>query len=156
MDKVIVITGAGGVLCSGFAEFLAAKGAKVALLDINEQAASAVAEKIRANGGTAFAYKCNVLDKADIESVHGKVKADLGACDILINGAGGNNPKCTTAHEEYESGDESRDDILTFFNIDEKGFDFVFDLNIKGVLLPTQVFMPDMIGKKGASVLNIS
>ena len=156
MDKVIVITGAGGVLCSGFAEFLAAKGAKVALLDINEQAASAVAEKIRANGGTAFAYKCNVLDKADIESVHGKVKADLGTCDILINGAGGNNPKCTTAHEEYESGDESRDDILTFFNIDEKGFDFVFDLNIKGVLLPTQVFMPDMIGKKGASVLNIS
>lgn len=156
MDKVIVITGAGGVLCSGFAEFLAAKGAKVALLDINEQAASAVAEKIRANGGTAFAYKCNVLDKADIESVHGKVKAELGACDILINGAGGNNPKCTTAHEEYESGDESRDDILTFFNIDEKGFDFVFDLNIKGVLLPTQVFMPDMIGKKGASVLNIS
>lgn len=156
MDKVIVITGAGGVLCSGFAEFLAAKGAKVALLDINEQAASAVAEKIRANGGTAFAYKCNVLDKADIESVHGKVKADLGACDILINGVGGNNPKCTTAHEEYESGDESRDDILTFFNIDEKGFDFVFDLNIKGVLLPTQVFMPDMIGKKGASVLNIS
>lgn len=156
MDKVIVITGAGGVLCSGFAEFLAAKGAKVALLDINEQAASAVAEKIRANGGTAFAYKCNVLDKADIESVHGKVKADLGACDILINGAGGNNPKCTTAHEEYESGDESRDDILTLFNIDEKGFDFVFDLNIKGVLLPTQVFMPDMIGKKGASVLNIS
>ena len=156
MDKVIVITGAGGVLCSGFAEFLAAKGAKVALLDINEQAASAVAEKIRASGGTAFAYKCNVLDKADIESVHGKVKADLGACDILINGAGGNNPKCTTAHEEYESGDESRDDILTFFNIDEKGFDFVFDLNIKGVLLPTQVFMPDMIGKKGASVLNIS
>lgn len=156
MDKVIVITGAGGVLCSGFAEFLAAKGAKVALLDINEQAASAVAEKIRANGGTAFTYKCNVLDKADIESVHGKVKADLGACDILINGAGGNNPKCTTAHEEYESGDESRDDILTFFNIDEKGFDFVFDLNIKGVLLPTQVFMPDMIGKKGASVLNIS
>lgn len=156
MDKVIVITGAGGVLCSGFAEFLAAKGAKVALLDINEQAASAVAERIRANGGTAFAYKCNVLDKADIESVHGKVKADLGTCDILINGAGGNNPKCTTAHEEYESGDESRDDILTFFNIDEKGFDFVFDLNIKGVLLPTQVFMPDMIGKKGASVLNIS
>lgn len=156
MDKVIVITGAGGVLCSGFAEFLAAKGAKVALLDINEQAALSVVERIRANGGTAFAYKCNVLDKADIESVHGKVKADLGTCDILINGAGGNNPKCTTAHEEYESGDESRDDILTFFNIDEKGFDFVFDLNIKGVLLPTQVFMPDLIGKKGASVLNIS
>ena len=82
--------------------------------------------------------------------------AEFGPCDILINGAGGNNPKCTTAHEEYLKGDESAEDFLTFFNIDEKGFDFVFDLNIKGVLLPSQVFMPDMIGRKGCSVLNIS
>ena len=80
----------------------------------------------------------------------------FGKCDILINGAGGNNPKCTTAHEEYEKGDEQASDFLTFFNIDEKGFDFVFDLNIKGVLLPSQVFMADMIGRKGCSVLNIS
>ena len=134
MEKVIVITGAGGVLCSGFAEFLAGKGNKAALLDLNEEAAQRVADKITAAGGVAKAYKCNVLDKANIEEVHGKVLEDLGKWDILINGAGGNNPKCTTAHEEYEKGDEQASDFLTFFNIDEKGFDFLFDLNIKGVL----------------------
>lgn len=156
MEKVIVITGAGGVLCSGFAEHLAAQGAKVALLDLNEEAAQKVADGIVANGGIAKAYKCNCLDKADIEAVHQKVLADLGKCDILVNGAGGNNPKCTTAHEEYVKGDENADDILTFFNIDEKGFNFVFDLNLKGVLLPSQVFMVDMIGRTGCSVLNVS
>ncbi len=156
MEKVIVVTGAGGVLCSGFAEFLASKGAKVALLDLNEEAAAKVAEGIVAKGGVAKAYKCNCLDKANIEEVHQKVLADFGKCDILVNGAGGNNPKCTTAHEEYAPGDETAEDILTFFNIDEKGFNFVFDLNLKGVLLPSQVFMVDMIGRKGCSVLNVS
>lgn len=156
MEKVIVITGAGGVLCSGFAEFLAEKGNKIALLDLNEQAAQSVADKIAEKGGKAKAYKCNVLDKSNVEEVHKSVLVEFGPCDILINGAGGNNPKCTTAHEEYLKGDESAEDFLTFFNIDEKGFDFVFDLNIKGVLLPSQVFMPDMIGRKGCSVLNIS
>ena len=105
MDKVVVITGAGGVLCSGFSEFLAAKGAKVALLDLNEEAAKKTADKITAAGGTARAYKCNVLDRENIEQVHKQILSDLGACDILINGAGGNNPKCTTLHEEYENGD---------------------------------------------------
>ena len=156
MDKTIVITGAGGVLCSGFARFLASKGAKVALLDINEAAAQKVADEINANGGKAVAYKCNCLERASVEEVHAKVNADLGKCDILINGAGGNNPKCTTLHEEYEKGDESAEDFLTFFNISDAGFDFVFDLNIKGVLLPSQVFMADMLGRPGCSVLNIS
>lgn len=156
MDKVVVITGAGGVLCSGFSEFLAAKGAKVALLDLNGEAAKKTADKITAAGGTARAYKCNVLDRENLEQVHKSILEDLGACDILINGAGGNNPKCTTLHEEYEIGDESAQDFLTFFNIDEKGFDFVFDLNLKGVLLPSQVFMTDMLDRKGCSVLNIS
>ena len=154
--KNIVITGAGGVLCSSFAEHLAGFGHKVALLDLNYDAAKAVADRITANGGVAFAYKCNCLDKSNIEPVREAVHNDIGSCDILINGAGGNNPKCTTAHEEYVAGDESATDFLTFFNIDEGGFDFVFDLNLKGVLLPSQVFMPDMIGKKGCSVLNIS
>ncbi len=156
MSKVIVITGAGGVLCSDFARFLAEKGNKVALLDINEEAAAKVAEEITAKGGVAKAYKCNCLEKASVEAVHGAVNADLGPCDILINGAGGNNPRCTTLHEEYEKGDESTDEFLTFFNIQEAGFDFVFDLNLKGVLLPSQVFMKDMLGKKGCCVLNIS
>ncbi len=156
MEKTIVITGAGGVLCSGFAAFLAKQGHRVALLDLNAEAAEKVAAQIRAEGGKAKAYACNVLDKSIIENVHQQVLADFGKCDILINGAGGNNPKCTTAHEEYVAGDEDATDFLTFFNIDEKGFDFVFDLNIKGVLLPSQVFMPDMIGRPGCCVLNIS
>lgn len=156
MNKVIVITGAGGVLCSGFAEYLAKDNNKIALLDLNEEAAKKVADEINSMGFTAKAYKCNVLDKENVLSVHNQVLSDFGPCDILINGAGGNSPKCTTAHEEYEKGDESAEDFLTFFNIDEKGFDFVFDLNIKGVLIPSQIFMKDMIGRKGCCVLNIS
>ena len=154
--KNIVITGAGGVLCSSFAEFLAGKGHKVALLDLNEAAAQAVADRITANGGVAKAYKCNVLEMASIEAVHAAVLADLGKCDILINGAGGNNPKCTTKNEEYQAGDENATDFLSFFNIQEGGFDFVFDLNLKGVLLPSQVFMKDMLGREGCCVLNVS
>lgn len=154
--KNIVITGAGGVLCSYFAEVLAKSGNKVALLDLNEDAARAVAEKICKSGGVAKAYKCNVLSRENIEEVHKEILADFGKCDILINGAGGNNPKCTTKNEEYQKGDESAEDFLTFFNIDEGGFDFVFDLNLKGVLLPSQVFMKDMLGRSGCSVLNIS
>ena len=156
MSKVIVITGAGGVLCSDFARFLAEKGNKVALLDINEEAAAKVAAEISDKGGIAKAYKCNCLDKESVEAVHAAMVSDFGPCDILINGAGGNNPRCTTLHEEYAKGDESTDEFLTFFNIQEAGFDFVFDLNLKGVLLPSQVFMKDMLGKQGCCVLNIS
>ena len=156
MSRVVVVTGAGGILCSDFARHLAANGDKVALLDLNYDAAEAVAEEIRAKGGIAKAYKCNVLMKENIEEVHAAVLSDLGKCDILINGAGGNNGRATTLHEEYEKGDESAEDFLTFFNIEEKGFDFVFDLNLKGVLLPSQVFIADMLGREGCCVLNVS
>ena len=156
MNKVCVITGAGGVLCAAFAKEMAKNGYAVALLDINEAAAAAVAEQIVADGGVAKAYKTNVLDREVLEAVHAQVLADLGKCTVLINGAGGNNPRATTTHEYYEEGDIDRDDITTFFNLDKGGFDFVFDLNIKGVLLPTQVFARDMIGGEGCSILNIS
>ena len=156
MKKVCVVTGAGGVLCAEFAKEMSRNGYSVALLDINEAAAQAVADEICACGGVAKAYKTNVLDKDCIIDVHNKVLAELGKCTVLINGAGGNSPKATTAHEYFESGDENRDDILTFFNLDKAGFDFVFDLNIKGVLLPTQVFAADMIGEEGCSIINIS
>ena len=156
MNKVCVITGAGGVLCAAFAKEMARNGYAVALLDINEAAASAVAEEIVGEGGVAKAYKTNVLDRDVLEGVHAQILADLGKCTVLINGAGGNNPRATTTHEYYEEGDIDRDDITTFFNLDKGGFDFVFDLNIKGVLLPTQVFARDMIGGEGCSILNIS
>ncbi|MBR4868729.1 MAG: SDR family oxidoreductase [Clostridia bacterium] len=156
MNKIAVVTGAGGVLCSSFAKELAKNGYAVALLDLNEEAVKAVADEINAAGGKAIGYKANVLDKEIMEGVHAQVLADLGKCDLLINGAGGNNPKCTTAHETFEEGDEDRDDILTFFNLDKAGFNFVFDLNILGTLIPTQVFARDMIGRKDCNILNIS
>ena len=156
MSRVVVITGAGGVLCSSFAIELAKKGDKIAVLDLNIEAAQKVADQIVNDGGIAKAYKCNVLEKESIMGVHKAVNEDLGKCDILINGAGGNNPRATTLHEEYVEGDENAEDFLTFFNIEEKGFDFVFDLNLKGVLLPSQIFIPDMIGRKGCCVLNVS
>lgn len=153
--KVAVVTGAGGVLCSAFAEALAAAGAKVALLDLNEEAAKAAAAKITADGGIAKGYAANVLDKAALEAVHGEIVKDLGKCDILINGAGGNSPRCTTAHEYYQEGDELTDEFKTFFNLEKSDFDFVFSLNIMGTLLPTQVFAKDMLGNDG-TIINIS
>ncbi len=154
--KNIVITGAGGVLCSAFARHLAAQGNRVALLDINEAAVTAVADGIVAAGGTAKAYAANVLEKDSLVAVREAVLRDFGKCDILINGAGGNNKRCTADHEFYEAGDETRDDIQTFFNLSADGFRFVFDLNLLGTLLPTQVFLPDMTGREGCCVLNIS
>ena len=155
-NKVCVITGAGGVLCSSYAEEMARLGYAVALLDLNDEAAQKVADKIVAEGGIAKADKPTVLDKAVIEEVHEKVLADLGKCTVLINGAGGNNPRATTDHEIFEEGDDTREDIKTFFNLDKSGFEFVFNLNIMGTLLPTQVFAKDMIGEEGCSILNIS
>lgn len=156
MNGVAVVTGAGGVLCSAFAKELAQNGMKIALLDLNLEAAEKVAGEIVAAGGSANAYKANVLDKENLMLVHECVLRDMGKCRILINGAGGNNPKCTTVHEEFEPGDESRDDILTFFNLPKEGFNFVFDLNLMGTLLPTQVFIKDMLDTDGCSVINVS
>ncbi len=155
-NKVCVVTGGGGILCSAFAADMAKHGYAVAILDINEAAAQAAADEIVKDGYIAKAYKADCLDKANIEEVHAKIVAELGPCTVLINGAGGNNPRATTAHEIFEEGDENRDDIKTFFNLDKSGFDFVFNLNIMGVLIPTQVFAKDMVGKKECSIVNIS
>ncbi len=154
--EVVVVTGAGGVLCSAFAAAMAKKGYQTALLDINLDAAEQVAQQIRENGGIAHAYRCDVLDRDSIAAVHRQILDDMGPCTILINGAGGNNPRCTTAHELYEPGDETRKDILTFFNLDKAGFDFVFGLNLMGTLLPTQEFVVDMLHRTGCCILNIS
>ena len=153
--KVAVVTGAGGVLCSAFSRVLARAGAKVALLDIIEPAAAEVAAEINAEGGTARAYKCNVLDKADCLAVADAVKGDFGPCDILINGAGGNNPRATTDHEYYLPGDIDAD-TKSFFDLDADGVSFVFNLNFLGTLLPTQAFAAQMVGREGCNIVNIS
>ena len=153
--KVAVVTGAGGVLCSMMAAALAAAGAKVALLDRNQQAAQKFADEIVADGGIAKGYAANVLMKDSLAECHKQVLADFGKCDILINGAGGNNPKAQTDKEYYENGDIDAD-TKSFFDLDETGVEFVFNLNFLGTLLPTQEFAKDMLGRKGCSVLNIS
>ncbi|MBQ7815808.1 MAG: SDR family oxidoreductase [Oscillospiraceae bacterium] len=154
-DKVAVVTGAGGVLCGMFAKALAAAGAKVAVLDLNEAAAEAVAQAIREEGGAAKAYKCNVLEKESLENCHSAVLADFGPCDILINGAGGNNPRATTDMEYYMAGDIDAE-TKSFFDLDQSGVEFVFNLNFIGTLLPTQAFAKDMLGRKGCTILNVS
>lgn len=153
--KVAVVTGAGGVLCSAFAKVLAKAGAKVALLDINEQAAAAYAEEIMADGGTAKAFACNVLDKDNCYTVADEVEATFGKCDILVNGAGGNSPKATTDKEYFEPGDIDAD-TKSFFDLDAAGVGFVFNLNFLGTLLPTQAFARQMVGREGCNILNIS
>lgn len=153
--KVAVVTGAGGVLCSMFSKALAAAGAKVAVLDLNEAAAEKVAEGIRQEGGQARAYRCNVLEKVSCEEVHQAVLKDFGPCDILINGAGGNNPRATTDKEYFELGDLDSE-TKTFFDLQESGVEFVFNLNFLGTLIPTQVFAKDMLGRPGCNILNIS
>ena len=153
--KVAVVTGAGGILCGMFAKALAAAGAKVAVLDLNEAAAQAVVDQIVAEGGIAQAFKCNVLDKDAMEQCHQAVLAAMGPCDILINGAGGNNPRATTDKEYFEIGDIDAD-TKSFFDLDQSGVEFVFNLNFIGTLLPTQAFAKDMIGRKDCTILNIS
>lgn len=154
-NKVAVITGAGGVLCSVFAKALAKQGAKVVLLGLHEENVKRVAGEIVADGGEALYYECNVLDKSVLERTHDDILNKFGKCDILINGAGGNNPRATTTNEYYEIGDEDRNDIKTFFNLDKEDFDFVFSLNLTGTLLPTQVFARDMLQADGV-ILNVS
>ena len=153
--KVAVVTGAGGVLCSAFSKTLARAGAKVALLDLNFDAAKAFADEINAEGGIAKAYSCNVLDKAICEEVAKEVEKDLGPCDILVNGAGGNNPKATTDKEYFEIGDIDAE-TKSFFDLDAEGVGFVFNLNFLGTLIPTQSFAKQMVGREGCNILNIS
>ncbi len=153
--KVAVITGAGGVLCSAFAKTLARAGAKVALLDRNLEAAQSYADEITAEGGAARAYACDVLSKDICLEVARQVENDLGLCDILINGAGGNSPKATTDKEYFEPGDLDAD-TKSFFDLDADGVSFVFNLNFLGTLIPTQAFARQMVGREGCSILNIS
>lgn len=153
-EKVVVVTGAGGVICSTLAIAAAKCGAKVALLDLNKDAAQKYADEIVAEGGIAKAYACNCLDKESIQAAHDQIIVDLGPCDILLNGAGGNNPKATTDNEYFHM--EDLNNMKTFFDLDQSGVEFVFNLNFIGTLLPTQVFTRDMLGKKGCSIINIS
>lgn len=142
--KVVAITGAGGVLCGNMAKSLGQAGAKVAVLDLNEAAAAQIANEIKAKGGTAAAVKCNVLDKASLEAANQVITRELGAIDILINGAGGNKKEATTGP------------TMSFFDMPADAIRFVFDLNFIGTLLPTQVFAKAMAQRGQGIIINIS
>ena len=151
--KVVVVTGAGGLICGAMARAFAECGAKVAALDLNEEAVKKLADELKAEGYICEGYKANVLDGAALEEVHQAVLKDLGPCDILVNGAGGNNPRATTDNE-YQH--EAKEGGKSFFDLDSSGVDFVFKLNFQGTLLPTQAFAKDMVEKKHGCILNIS
>ena len=155
-NKVVVITGGAGVLCSTLAKAIAKTGAKVAILDLNLDAAENVASEIKKDGFEASAFKCNVLDKASIEECHNNVLNKYGKCDILINGAGGNNKKAQTTDEFFDLDHMNLDGNQDFFDLELDGFNFVFGLNFTGTLLPTQVFVKDMVDRSGCNILNIS
>ncbi len=154
--KVAVVTGAGGVLCSDMAKALARAGAKVALLNRTVSKAQVYADEIVAEGGVAKAYSCNVLVEADCQAAAKSVLEDLGPCDILVNGAGGNNPKANTDKEFYETGDLENSSIRTFFDLSADAMNGVFDLNFLGTIIPTQAFVPHMLGRPGCCIINIS
>ena len=151
--KVVVITGAGGVLCGTMVRAFAQAGAKVAALDLNEEAVKKLADECKANGYICEGYKANVLEADVLEQVHAQILNDFGPCDILINGAGGNNPRATTDNEYHH---EASDSQKTFFDLDTDGVDFVFKLNFQGTLIPTQIFAKDMAERKAGCILNIS
>jgi NAD(P)-dependent dehydrogenase (short-subunit alcohol dehydrogenase family) len=157
-NQVALVTGGGGVLCSTMSRALAACGAKVAVADLKQEAAEAVASQIRKEGGTAISVACNVLEKESLVAANDKVKKELGPVDILINGAGGNHPKGTTSLEYLRKEDISgaAKDLITFYDLDPKGIEFVFNLNFLGTLLPTQAFTREMAGKGKGTVINIS
>ncbi len=156
--KTAVITGGGGVLCSGFSKTIAACGANTAVLDLKLEAAQKVADEINAEGGNAVAIAANVLSKESLEEAKTKILEKFGTIDILINGAGGNNPKGTTTKEYLfpEDLEGAKEDITTFFELDPDGIEFVFNLNFIGTLLPTQVFAREMAKSEHPVIINIS
>jgi NAD(P)-dependent dehydrogenase (short-subunit alcohol dehydrogenase family) len=155
-DKVVVITGGAGVLGSSFSRACAQAGAKVVILGRSLEKALKLKDEIAASGYTALAVSADVLNKESIEKAKEIVNQVFGPVDILINAAGGNDLKATTKDEYFNEETVLKNEDMHFFNMDLKGFDYVFGLNFQGTLIPSQVFMKDMIGKEGCSVLNIS
>lgn len=155
-NKVAVITGGAGVLCSAMAKELARHGVKIAILDLSKERAEETASIIRSLGGTAIGISCNVLETESVKNAEKEVVNVYGGYDILINGAGGNNPRATTTEEIFNPKRLEDDSIVSLYDLDPKGIEFVFDLNFIGTLIPIQIFTKGMINRPGALVINMS
>lgn len=154
-DKVVVITGGAGVLGSAFTKAVAQAGAKVVILGRNEGKAQQFAEKLIKEGYQAMGVGANVLDLVSLEEAHQKVLSTFGKTNILINCAGGNDPKATTQDEYFNQSNYETKSTRGFFDLDPIAFNDVFGLNFTGTLLPTQIFAKDMIGLPHSTIINI-
>jgi NAD(P)-dependent dehydrogenase (short-subunit alcohol dehydrogenase family) len=154
--KCCVITGGAGVIGCALVEALATSGVNVAIVDLDGELAGKKAEEIAAStGGKVIGVTGNVLEKPSLETAKEEIHGTFGPVDMLINGAGGNSPKATTAAEFFEESDVDKIE-RTFFGLELEGFRNVFDLNFVGTLLPTMVFAMDMAECKAGAILNIS
>lgn len=154
--KIAVITGGAGILCSTMAQELARQGVKVAILNRTVEKGDLLAAEINAAGGTAISCACDVTDKESVSLAAEEVLRQLGPCDLLINGAGGNQPSAITTNEIFNEGDLENPEIQSFFDLAVSGFRQVMDLNLIGTLIPTQIFGKQMLGRPATSVINIS
>lgn len=159
--KTAIVTGGSGTLCSAMAYGLAVSGAKVAIIGRNIEKLASVSEKLTKNaldeynkGVTIKGYSCNVINKDELTAAYETIKNELGSCDILINGAGGNQPGAITSIEMLKKDKEDSD--YSFWNLDEDRIRDVMDLNYMGTLLPIQVFTKDMVEKRSGSIINIA
>ena len=153
-NKVAVVTGGAGIICSEMARSLAAQGVKTVVLDLNKEAAVKIAAQIEKEFKTpCIGISASVLDKASLEAARKEIHDKFGKVDILVNGAGGNSPAATTKVEKMDGTEKPED---TFFGLQTEGFDKVFDLNFKGTLLPSMVFGEDMVSKKSGVIINMS
>lgn len=154
--KVVVITGGAGVLCRVMAVELARQGGRIAILNRSVDKGQEVVREIAAVGGEAIALSCDVTDEASVSQAAEAVLEQLGPCDILINGAGGNHPSANTTNETFKLEDLTNPDVQSFYDLSVTGFRNVLDLNFIGTLIPTQIFTKQMIGRENATVINIS
>jgi NAD(P)-dependent dehydrogenase (short-subunit alcohol dehydrogenase family) len=155
--KTAVLTGGGGVLCTELARELARRGVRIAILDLRGEAAATSAELAVESGGEAFGVQCDVLDRRSLEAARDIVLDRFGSVDILVNGAGGNNPKATTSEETLAATHLAADrELKTFFDLDSEGVQFVFNLNCIGTLLTSQVFCEPMARRGRGVVVNFS
>ena len=159
--KTAIVTGGSGTLCSAMAYGLAVCGAKVAIIGRNKEKLASVSEKLTKDALDEYnknvivkGYSCNVINKDELSAAYETIKNELGSCDILINGAGGNQPGAITSIEMLKKDKEDSD--YSFWNLDEDRIRDVMDLNYMGTLLPIQVFTKDMVEKRSGSIINIA